>query len=62
MSAPDLISGFYSTGGTILGIQILGYLYVPYPAGGIIMQDSAGNLHLLTMGTDGRLSSVPVTV
>lgn len=57
MPAPDLISGFYSTGGTLLGVTITGYVFVPYTQGGIVMQDSSGALWLLQVGTDGRLSA-----
>jgi len=64
MPAPDLISGFYSTGGTMLGITISGFVFIPWASGqgGIVMSDSAGALWLLTMGTDGRLSTVGITV
>lgn len=64
MSAPDLISGFPSTGGIVIGVTISGFVYIPWASGqgGIVMGDSAGNLWLLQIGTDGRLSTAQITV
>lgn len=62
MPAPDLIAGFYSTSGTIVGVQVLGVIAIPFSlASGIALQDSGFNWWVLTIGTDGRLSTVQVT-
>lgn len=64
MPAPDLIAPFYSTVGTMIGLQISGFVYLPFASGngGIVMSDSAGVLWLLTIGTDGSLSTQSITI
>ncbi len=62
MSAPDLIAGFYGTNGQVVGVKILGFCAMPFSlASGLAMQDSAANWWILTIGTDGRLSTQQVT-
>lgn len=64
MPAPDLISGFYSSSGTCIGISISGFVYLNQTngQGGLVMSDANGVLWLLQIGTDGRLSSYSITV
>ncbi len=62
MSSGDgLISGFYATTGGQVGIAINAFLFIPFPQGGIIMQDSAGAYWLLQIATDGSLSTTSYT-
>lgn len=63
MSAPDLIAGFYGTDGVLLGLQVTGMIVIPNSlASGILMQDLSGAWWSLQIGTDGRLSTTPVTI
>lgn len=62
MPAPDLIAGFYSSSGTLAGVQVLGVIAIPFSlASGIALQDASANWWVLTIGTDGRLSTQQVT-
>lgn len=62
MPITSIVAGFYSSTGQEIGLAVNGFLYIPWGQGGIVLQDSAGALHLLQMGTDGRLTSVVITV
>jgi hypothetical protein len=62
MPAPDLIAGFYGSDGVLVGVKINGFCVFPFSLGtGLAMQDSSGAWWIVTMGTDGRLSSLQVT-
>jgi hypothetical protein len=63
MPAPDLIAGFYGSQGVLLGVTLNGFLVVPSALfSGIMMQDSSLNWWVLSIGTDGRLSTTQVTI
>lgn len=62
MPGPDLITSLISSSGTIIGTTLLGFVYIPYNQGGILMQDSSGALWLLQINTDGSLSTSQVTI
>jgi hypothetical protein len=63
MPAPDLIAGFYGSQGVLLGVTLNGFLVVPSALfAGIMMQDSSLNWWVLSIGTDGRLSTTQVTI
>ena len=59
----DMVRSLIGSNGAPLGIVLDGILYLPYSnaQGGLAMQDSAGNIWLLQVGTDGRLSTTQVT-
>lgn len=62
MPAPDLIGPFYDSGGILVGVAVNGMVVIPNNlAAGIAMQDSSGAWWVLQIGTDGRLSTTPVT-
>lgn len=59
----DFIGSFIASNGAPLGVTINGFTLIPWGGGmgGLVMGDSAGNLWLLQIGTDGRLSTTQVT-
>jgi hypothetical protein len=63
MSAPDLIAGFYGTDGILLGLQVAGFIVIPNALfSGIMMQDSSLQWWVLSIGTDGRITTTQVTI
>lgn len=61
MPAPDLITGLYSTTGQIIGLTIQGYVLIQ-PGQGILMQDANLAYWMIQIGTDGRLSTLKVSL
>lgn len=59
----DFLGSFIASNGAPLGVTLNGFSYIPYGGGmgGLVMGDSAGGLWLLQIGTDGRLTTTPVT-
>ncbi len=63
MSATNsLIEQLIGSSGQVLGLKLNGFTFVPFSQGGLIMQDASGVNWLLTIGTDGRLSTQQVTL
>lgn len=63
MIADSMLAGFYSGTGQQIGVTIGGFAVIPFSSGngGLIMQDSNAVYWLLTIGTDGRLSTQQVS-